>query len=69
MEVDLKDREGMDWAEVCDDRFQLGTQEKYAPLPSCTRRGSYADHLNHSQVLYRQEEWLYVHTLILAQIG
>ena len=59
----------MNWAEVCDDRFQLGPQEKCSVLPSCTRRGSDADQLNHSQVLYRQEEWLYVHILILAQIG
>jgi len=40
MEVELKDREVMDWAQVCDDRFQLGTQEKCSLLPSCTRRGS-----------------------------
>ena len=56
MEVELKDREVMDWAQVCDDRFQLGTQEKCSLLPSCTRRGSQADQLNHSQALYRQEE-------------
>jgi len=40
MEVDLKDREGMDWAQICDDKFQLGTPEKYSVLPSCTKCGS-----------------------------
>jgi hypothetical protein len=58
MEVGLKVCEGMGWAQVCDNRFQLGNQEEYTLLASSTWRGSYADQLSNSHILYRQEEWL-----------
>jgi hypothetical protein len=58
MEVGLKVCECIDWAQVCDNWFQLGNQEQYTVLASSTRRGSYADQLSNSHILYRQEEWL-----------